>query len=249
MDWHRALAKAEESGDDASKWAIAVQFLEAVGQAFLQGHQVVQRRTDGEAELRGSWHGHPARAKLDVSFFSLEWEMQATNPSGHTLYFHWDMDAVPPVGQFTGEAASAWGDADEEKVFLGKGYYVEIDLNEDGRDLAAYELLPSAVRETMATYIIGDRIPRLYVYAGGGLLLGFTDEVHIMPDPLNTVGRGAWLLGQIAWGLSQVDVSKLPAQGAQVDEQALGRHTCRYCASLFLLIQSHACPNCGAAAS
>ncbi len=249
MDWRQALANAKKGGDDAGEWSVAVQFLEAVGQAFLQGHQVVQRRTDGEVELRGSWHGYPARAKLDVSFFSLEWEMQAHNPSGHTLYFHWDMDAVPEVGQFTGEAASAWGDAEEEKVFLGKGYYVEIDPSEGGRDLASYELIPAAVRETMATYIIGDRIPRLYAYANGGLLLGFSDEVHEMAEPLNTAGRGVWLLGQIAWGLSQVDTSRLPPQGTGVDSQALGRHTCRYCSSLFLLVQSHACPNCGAAAS
>jgi hypothetical protein len=222
--------------------------MNAVGQQFLQGHQLVQNRTDHEIELRGSWHGNPTRAKLDMAFGSLEWEMKAPNPTERTLYFHWDMDAVPAVGQFSGAAASDWDDDDaSSKVFFGNGYYLDAEPSDIDGQLATFQALPDAVRSAMATYMVGDRISRLYVYPYGSLLLGYDKNIHEMADPFNQIGRGAWLIGQIAWGLGQVDVGKLPPAEQAAPEGLIHKMTCRYCSTLYLWSQNQRCPNCGAA--
>jgi hypothetical protein len=68
-----------------------------------------------------------------------------------------------------------------------------------------------------------------------------------MQDAFNQVGRGAWLLGQIAWGLGQIDPSQLPAKEQPAAAGLVYKMTCAYCTSLYLWSQSQRCPNCGAA--
>lgn len=249
MSWNQHLKKFEALDyEQDQKWQLGAQFMHAVGQQFLQAHQLVQKRTDSEIELRGAWHGSPARAKLDVAFGTLEWEMKAPNPTQRRFFFHWDMDAVPAVGEFSGEAASAWdGDGGEAKVFFGKGYYLDAEPYDIEGQLAAYQALPEPVRAALSTHMIGDRIARLYVYDYGELSLGFEKNVQEMADPINQVGRGAWLLGQIAWGLGQIDLSKLPAVEQPAAEGVVYKMTCRYCSTLYLWSQTQRCPNCGAA--
>jgi hypothetical protein len=245
MSWAQQL-KAFETLDDSDdrKWALADQFANAVGAQFLQGHQVVQNRTDDELELRGSWHNYPTRMKLSMTWGTQEWEMKAVNPSNVTLYFHWDPDAVPAVGQFSGNFASDWDDDDSgAKMFFGKGFY--LDAEED-RQIATYQALPESVRNALVTYMISDQIPRFYAYSYGSLLVGMDRRLHDLPDPLNEVGRGAWLAGQVAWGLSQIDAAALPQEEQAAPAGLLHKMTCGYCRTLYLWSQSQTCPNCGA---
>lgn len=245
MSWAQHLKQFEAlDTDDDRKWQLAEQFAGAVGQQFMQGHQIVQNRSDGELELRGRWHGYPARMKLSMAFGTQEWEMQAPNPTDTTLFLHWDPDAVPSVGEFSGDLANDWDDADsDKKFFFGKGYY--LDFEED-RQLATYQALPESVRQALVTYMIGDRIPRFYVYSYGNILVGLDRPLHELADPVNEVGRGLWLAGQVAWGLSQVAVDALPASETAAPAGLLHKMTCRYCSTLYLWSQSQFCPNCGA---
>lgn len=222
------------------------QFVHALGSQFLQGYQVVQNRTDGELELRGRWHGFPARLKLDMSFNGAEWELKGSNPTQMDLYLHWDPDAVPNVGQFSGDAADDWDDDDgEERVFFNKGYYLDVS-DEADRLLAVYQSLPEPVRQALRTYMPGDRIARFYFYSGGSALLGYKDSVQDDVDPLNHLGRGLWLMGQMAWGLTQIDVAHLPQSQQPAPAGLLYKITCAYCGSMYLWSQSQFCPNCGA---
>jgi hypothetical protein len=86
------------------------------------------------------------------------------------------------------------------------------------------------------------------VYQRGRILLDQFDQVKDDPDPVNKLGRGVWLAGQVAWGVSQLDGSKLPAQEQSAPAGTLQRSTCGYCRTLCLLSQSPRCPNCGAPA-
>lgn len=248
MNWSKKLHEfGSLDSESDQKWQLGSQFMDAVGQQFLQAHQLVQNRTDSEIELRGSWHGWPTRAKLNCAFGALEWEMKAPNPTARTLYLHFDEDAVPAVGSFSGAAASEWDDdAAGSKVFFGKGYYLDAELEDIDGQLAVFQALPEAVRSAMATYMIADRIARLYIYPYGSLLLGYDKNVQEMSDPLNEVGRGAWLLGQIGWGLGQVDLSQLPPSEQPAAEGLIYKLTCRYCSSMYLWSQNQRCPNCGA---
>jgi len=240
--------RAFESMDasDPRKWQLGSHFAQTIGAQFLQGHQIVQNQSDGEIELRGKWNDYPVRMKLDMSFGSIEWEMKGTNPSDADIYLHFDPDAVPNVGQFSGDFADDWDASDSTKVFFGKGYYMDADNSELDRLLAAYQALPEHVRNALATYMIGDKIARYYLYSGGNQLLGFDQNVHELPDPVNQAGRGVWLMGQVAWGLAQIDASKLPGEQQAAPEGLLYKMTCAYCRTLYLWSQNQTCPNCGA---
>ncbi len=245
MNWAPHLKRFEDMDDsDEAKWALADQFMQAVGAQVLQGHQTVQNRSDGELELRGNWHGYPARLKLSMAFGTQEWEMKSPNPTGATLYLHWDPDAVPSVGQFSGNFANDWDDdGSGAKMFFGKGFY--LDAEED-RPIAVYQMLPESVRSALCTYMVGDRIPRFYAYGHGSILVGLDRPLHELTDPVNEVGRGVWLAGQVAWGLGQIDVSTLPADEQPAAAGLLHKMTCNYCRTLYLWSQSQTCPNCGA---
>ncbi len=232
--------------EDPRKWQLGEQFGQTIGAQFLQGHQVVHNKTDGVLELRGKWHDYPVRLKLDMNFGSIEWEMKAPNPTGSTVYLHWDTDAVPNVGEFSGEFADDWDEDDSSKVFFGKGYYVDAEKAEIDRLLAVYQSLPEHVRSALATYMIGDKIARFYIYDYGSMLLGFDQNVQELPDPVNQTGRGVWLMGQVAWGLGQIDLGALPPAEQAAPSGMLHKMTCGYCRSMYLWSQNHACPNCGA---
>jgi hypothetical protein len=248
MSWQSHFKKMEGIDyEDSRKWEMAEQFAQALGAQFLQGHQVVQNRTDHELELRGRYHQYPARLKLNMAFLMSEWEVKAKNPADTTLYLHWDLDAVPNVGQFQGQAASDWGNDDgEKKIFFGKGYYLDADGEDSDRRLALYQSLPETVRQALVTHMPGDQIARYYLYSSGAQLLGFGPETHEMADPLNQLARGLWLMGQVAWGLEQVDPATLPQPEQPAAHGTLHRMTCSYCSSMYLWSQNQACPNCGA---
>jgi hypothetical protein len=236
--------------DDPAKWNLAAQFAQSVGAQFLQGHQIVQNRTDDEIEMRGVWHGYQVRMKVDMSFGGVEWDMQGQNPTGQDLYLFWDNDAIPNVGQFNAEFAGAWDDDSEEKVFFARGMYMEVDAQAMARALAVYSALPEAVRTSVANFMVSDKIAKLYAYANGKLWLDLGTPLHELTDPINQAGRGVWLIGQMTWGLSQVNASAMPpvlAPNAPAYQGvATHRMICRYCSSHFLLEQSPSCPNCGA---
>jgi hypothetical protein len=248
MSWQQHLKNAEDlDSDDPQRWQIIEQFAQAVGAQFLQGHQSVQNKSDGELELRGRFHDFPVRLKIDMSFLSAEWELRGHNPAATTLYLHWDMDAVPNVGQFQGDAADDWDDAhDSTKVFFGKGFYLDAHNGSIDRELAVYQSLPPPVRQALATYMPGDRIARYYLYDGGSQLLGYEDNVHELADPLNQIARGAWLMGQVAWGLAQVHPAALPQPTQPAAAGSLHKMTCAYCRTIYLWSQNQTCPNCGA---
>jgi hypothetical protein len=230
--------------DMGNKWPLAEQFAQAVGASVLKGHQTVQNQSDGEVELRGNWEHLPVRMKLSLAFGDVEWEMKAPNPSNTTIYLHWDPDAVPNVGQFSGNFASDWDEDSRVKIFFGKGYYMEGDKKDLDQRLAVYQSFHEHVRNALVTYMIQDRIARLYLYSYGSMLLGLKDGVHKLADPVSQVSRAVWLMGQVAWGFSQLD----PAQLASIPStpNALHRMTCGYCRTLYLWSQNQACPNCGA---
>jgi hypothetical protein len=249
MSWQHHLAQIQDlDREDPRKWQMADQFAQAIGGQFLQGHQAVHNKTDGELELRGRYHDYPARMKMNMSFGDVEWDLKAPNPADTTLYLHWDMDAVPNVGEFQGQAASDWDDdaGSSTKVFFGKGFYLDADAQEIDRQLAIYQSLPEPVRQALATYMPGDGIARYYLYGHGEQHLGFDKRPHEMPDPLNQVGRGLWLMGQVAWGLTQVNPATLPAPAQPAAQGLLHKMTCAYCGSIYLWSQNQACPNCGA---
>ncbi len=248
MSWQQHLAQAEHlDNENPQKWQMVEQFAQALGGQFLQGHQCVQNRTDGELELRGRFHEYPVRLKIDMSFMGAEWELKGQNPPNTTLYLHWDMDAVPNVGQFQGAAADDWDDAGgSTKVFFGKGYYLDAHNESIDRELATYQSLPDVVRQALATYMPTDKISRYYLYNRGDQLLGFDDELHEQADPLNQTARAVWLMGQVAWGLTQVNPTALPQASQPAAAGALYKMTCAYCRSMYLWSQNQACPNCGA---
>lgn len=248
MSWQAHIQAAENlDSEDPRRWQMIEQFVQAVGAQFLQGHQIVQNRTDGEIELRGRFHDFPVRFKLDMSFFSPQWELKGQNPANATLYLHWDLDAVPNVGEFRGDVASDWDDADPStKYFFGKGFYLDASNDSLDRELAFYQSIPEAVRQTLGTYMVSDRIMHYYVYGRGDHLLYFKDELHELADPLNQIARGAWLMAQVAWGVAQVDVAALPAVKEAAAAGTLYKMTCAYCGTLYLWSQNQACPNCGA---
>ena len=156
---------ADMDNRDPRKWQGAEQFANTVGATFLTGHQVVLDRSQNEIELRGRWHDYPARLKFGLSFFDIEWEMQAQNPTGFELYLKWDLDAVPSVGQFSGQTSEDWGDGGNKvKTFFAKGYYLEASGANIDWALAAYQLLPEQIRTALATYMVADRIHHLYAY-------------------------------------------------------------------------------------
>jgi len=232
--------------EDPRKWQLGSQFAQTIGTQFLQGHQIVQNQSDGELELRGKWNDYPVRMKLDMNFGSVEWEMKGQNPSGSDIYLHFDPDAVPNVGQFSGDFADDWGDNDSTKAFFGKGYYMDAEKSEIDRLLAAYQALPEHVRNALVTYMIGDKIARFYLYSHGNLLLGLDQNLHELPDPVSQVGRAVWLMGQVAWGLAQIDPGQLPAAEQAAPDGMLYKMTCAYCRTLYLWSQNQSCPNCGA---
>jgi hypothetical protein len=247
MSWDQHLQKFQSlDEDDPAKLPMGRAFLDALGKEFLQGHQIVENQTDGELEMRAAWHGFPVRAKIDANFGLIEWEMRAPNPTGTTLFLRFDEDAIPKVGSFTG-AASAWDDdADaEEKVFFGRGYFVVSTRAELPRVLAVLAALPAEVQGSLARFMVGDKISKLYAYDRGSLLLTWSDGLHELGDAYNKAARGAWLMGQLAHGLARVSPAGLPAAGAP-SAQAGYVATCRHCQTRFVLTQSAACPNCGA---
>lgn len=248
MTWNQHLEKAADLDDgDPQKWQLLEQFAQAVGAGMLNGAQCVQNHTDGELELRGRFHEYPARLKITTSFLSPEWELKGLNPAGTTLFFHWDPDAVPDVGQFQGQQASDWDDDDDsKKVFFAKGYYLDADGSAMDRQLAIYQALPGEVRQALSTYMVSDRIARFYWYDYASQLLGYTDELNEMAEPLGQVQRGLWLMGQVAWALSQVNVASLPPPVGSAVPGVLYKMTCFYCGSMYLWSQSQRCPNCGA---
>ena len=231
---------------DPRKWQFAEQFANSVGAQFLQGHQVVQNRSGGEIELRGRWNDIPVRLKFGMSFGDFEWEMQASNPSGVELMLHYDPKAVPDVGQFSGAVADDWGDNSDVKTFFAKGYYLQVSKGGLDRSLAAYQSLPEGVRSSLARFMVADQIHHLYAYSRGRLLLDNFDKARDSADPLNHVGRGVWLAGQVAWGLGQLNPSKLPATSQAAAPGLLHKMTCGYCRTLYLWSQNQFCPNCGA---
>jgi len=232
---------------DPRKWQLAEHFAHTVGAQFLQGHQLVQKRSDNELELRGNWQHLPARLKIDMSFNSLEWEMKAPNPTNETIYLHFEEDAVPNVGQFSGAAASAWDDDNESvKTFFGRGFYMECDRRELDKRLAIYQSLHEHVRKSLAAYMVGDRLRRLYIYSYGNMLLGFKDDIDEVPDPVGLAGRAVWLMGQVAWGLSQLGSVAAPTPGVPTAMMPVHKMTCGYCRTLYLWSQNQTCPNCGA---
>lgn len=248
MIWQQHFAQMNDlDNENPQKWQMAEQFAQAIGGQFLQGHQSVQNKTDGALELRGRYQNYPVRLKLDMSFLGLEWEMKATNPPNTTLYLHWDLGAVPNVGQFQGQAADDWADDDhEQKYFFAKGYYLDIDANEIDRQLSMYQSLPEPVRQALASYMPGDQIMHYNLYGRGDQKLLFKNDAHKLPDPLNQVARGVWLMGQVAWGLAQIDPAQLPGQAQPAPQGMMYKMTCAYCSTLYLWSQSQACPNCGA---
>lgn len=248
MSWKTHLQRMMELDDeDPTKWQLAEQFAHAVGGQFLQGHQVVQNRSDSEIELRGRWYDYPARLKIDLSFGSPVWELKCQNPTEATLYLHWDEDAIPNVGAFTGAAADDWDEDDgAAKYFFGRGFYLEADRSELDRALAVYQALPDTVRQALPGLMIGDRIMNFYLYGHGGSFLSYKDDVHDFADPLNHVGRGGWLTGQVIWGLSQIALQYLPPPEQAAPSGMLYKMTCAYCGTLYLWSQNQTCPNCGA---
>lgn len=249
MDFDQAWRQFDElDDDDPRRWQIAQHFCYAIGTGHLQGHQVVEKRADDELEMRGTYHTYPVRMKLDMTWGSVEWEIKAHNPAGRTMYLHWDTDAIPSVGSFTGQHADAWDeDHDDVKVFFGRGLYVEAGRAEVEAVSAVFQALPPQTRQMLVQFMPTDRIPRIYCYAGDSILLGYSDELHEMNDVVNTIARGAWIVGQLAWGLSQIDRSRIPQPDTAPQSGFTQRVQCRYCSTIYLWGLQQLCPNCGAA--
>ncbi len=245
MDWQKPLAEARKlEVATPRKWELTEQFANALGAAFLQGHQCVQHRTDRMFELRGRFHDYPARLLIFMPFMLPRWELRGTNPASTELTLEWDEKAVPDVGEFQGGLVDDWGDArGPAKVFFGKGYYLD---RASDRELAVYQALPGEVREALVANMVSDHISRYYLHDSGNQELKYRDKLEQMTDPLNQTARGVWLMAQVAGGLAQVDVAALPAPTQQAAVGTIERMTCGYCRSLYLSSQNQACPNCGA---
>jgi hypothetical protein len=154
MSWEEHFKRVDQlDTEDPGRSTLTRQFLDALGREFVQGHQIVENASDNEIELRGALNGLPARAKVDLNFSILEWEVRATNPSGLKFLLRFDEDAIPKAGAFTGAAASAWDDTATEKVFFGRGYHVEETKARLPLVLAIYEKLPPEVRQALATHL------------------------------------------------------------------------------------------------
>ena len=248
MNWQQHLTRMDKlASSDPQKWQLAEQFLQALGGQFLEGHQVVQNRTEGEVELRGRYQQYPVRLKLEMDFGLAEWRLKGANPAGTELDLHWDMDAVPDVGHFHGAAADDWGDDDEAaKFFFGKGYFLNAEPNEADRQLAIYQSLPEQVRQALATYVPGDRIRYYVLKRDGSQSLIFKQATPELEDPLNHLARGPWLMAQVAWGLAQVDAAALPQPAQPAPDGIICKMTCGFCGTLYLWSQNQTCPNCGA---
>ena len=228
---------------DPRKGQFAEQFANSVGATFLREHQVVWDKR--EIELRGRWNDFPARLKFGMSFGDFEWEMKAANPAGAEFHLRFDVTAVPAVGQFSGAVADDWDDG-EVKTFIAKGLYLKTKGRESDATLAAYQALHESVRASIVTFMVSDNIHHLYTYQRGRLLLDIFRGALESPDPLNHVGRGAWLAGQVAWGLGQLDPTTLPAANQAVAPALIQKMKCGYCRTAYLWSQNRACPNCGA---
>ncbi|MBX3229168.1 MAG: hypothetical protein KIT84_18900 [Labilithrix sp.] len=251
MSWEQHVQQLYALDEaDPAKLSMARAFLDAIGRQYLQGHEIVERGADAEVEMRGTWHGAPVRGKIDTNFALFEWEMRAPNPTATTIHLCFDEDAIPKAGAFSGANASAWEDRgakEKEKVFFGRGYFVEATSAELPRVLAIYDALPPEVRQNLAACMVGDRISRLLVRDGGSLFLMWSDGLHQLgAGVFDRVARGAWLLGQVAFGIARVDPAPLPPPGAPPSLSGSEPMTCSYCRSRFLVRQTPSCPNCGA---
>lgn len=241
VDWHMM--------DTADQWGLVSQLSQAVGTQQLQGHQILQNRDDDEIEMRGSFHGYPARLKIEMSMGSPEWELKGTNPSGRAFDLWFDEDDIPkPAGGFTGDNA-AWDDDDEAedsdvKIFFGRGLSLEADTSEIDALAAVYLALSAELRTSIAQITELDHIYTIDVGEDGKLSLSWHNEIYKMvPDPVVVLSRGVWLLGQLAWGMSQLQPAMIPPPGVPSHQGMFQRAQCPHCSSLFSAGYTQ-CPNC-----
>lgn len=243
MNW-QFLSTEWHMLDTAEQLAIATQVSQAVGAQQLQGHQI--RQGDDEVEMRGSHHGYPARTVINAHG-SVDCELKGTNPSGRAIFLNFDEDDIgEPGGGFTG-ANAAWDDDDEDsdvKIFFGRGLSIEADASEIDALAAVYLALPVELRTSVAQITAQDRISVIDIGEDGAMSLGWCYSLHILgPDPVVVVARGIWLLGQLAWGLSQLQPNTIPPPDASSHPGMFQRAQCPHCSSLFAAGYVQ-CPNC-----
>lgn len=239
--WANAF-RGFDDWDDGRKKQLAVQFLQAAGQA-MHGPQIVPRPADDEIQLRGVYAGYPTRVVIDA-FWDLAIDMKAPNRQTTTLTVRFDPASAPSPGD-----ADPWDEDDEVRVFLARCVFVAGSSAGVDESLRALQALPLEFRQHLYHLMPADQISVVNL-TGDGPGGSFGPSLGEMWDPMTQLAQALWLL---AYGASVY--AALPPQGpapaypghpGHPHAAAAPRSKCRYCGTLYLLGATSACPNCGA---
>lgn len=242
--WAQAFRGFNDLDDDRKK-QLALQFLQAAGQA-MQNPQIVPKPADDEIHLRGVYAGYPARVVLDP-FWNVAIDMKAPNRQRTTLTVRFDPSSAPSPGD-----ADPWDEDDEVRVFLARCVFVAGSSADVDESLRVLQALPIEFRQHLYNLMPVDQLAVVNL-TGDGPGGHFRTELGEMWDPMTQLAQALWLL---AYGANVY--AALPPQGpapsapaypghpGQAHAAAAPRAKCRYCGTLFLLGATSACPNCGA---
>ena len=210
-------------------------YLEYLSGLIGQG-QVYLNTNDREVEWRGVVDSLRTRLTVD-QWTKVNIEIKIQNPHG-AIIVEYDPSKVPQVG-----APPPWDESDIQRIFLGKGVFVEGPSAEAERAVRVLRELPTGaiptVSDTMAwAELECIRVSDVSVHATfGPELVRLRAPSEQLPQAIKNLG---WLAGVLQ---STPADPALAASGAQLTI------TCAYCHTLYTTNHDRwTCPNCGAPA-
>lgn len=242
--WRARLSMLLALSDDAKTQAYC-ELARAIGDQLGQG-QVVPIPNDVRAEWRGQVYGLPTRVVIEGTSASggIRWR----NPHGNV-----DLDHQPEyVNQPSPEA---WSEDDVQRLFVGKGVYIETFAWGMPDELLGFRSLPWEPMYYVVQGMIRDRARHVYIRSDE-IEFDFLDDLQEMQDPVSQVARFSQIVAWAAakWAATPPDPSIQAARDAAEGGKGVDfpgapiTITCSFCRTLYLLGADAACPNCGAPA-
>lgn len=230
---------------DHEKLPILQSFLERIGSQLGQG-QVFANINDREVEWRGTVSGFPTRIKVD-HWPRVVVEAKVTNQHGE-LVLEYDADKVPQAGTLP-----AWDDDDAQRVFFGRGVFIEGSGPDVDLSVRRLRALPPELGDTIAETMVHNDV-RFFRMQEQSVWARFGPKLTELLDPEGQLVHTTQIVGWVAGVLQSTPTDPSVAQAALNPAGASAamaqlKMTCSYCNTVFLAGTRATCPNCGAPAT
>jgi hypothetical protein len=168
------------------------------------------------------------------------------------MNIQWDPDKIPRKT----DKSDPWSTGEENRVFLGKGTYVEGRDQEIEKCIFLFQSMSEGLRKSIVDTLGRNKIGSISIHISGNISASISEKcLSESKRPLAMVFDVMDLLVKMARELENsetlittgIAAGDAPLDIINADEKnKIVIATCNYCTSKFLLTEKFSCPNCGA---